>query len=170
MLEEAGAKQARALVAATPSDSDNVFITLSVMEQNPKIAVHARGETREGNRRLHLAGAHQVISPHQLGGKRIANAIVRPSVVDFIDLSSPGAGNEIDLEQIVLGPGCSAAGITLRNLPENGVKVSVVAIKRGAEATRLKPGADEVLEAGDHVVVIGDRENLSRFAGLAKSS
>lgn len=168
-LRAAGTDRARAIVAAAANDSDNVFITLSAIELNPKISVHARGETPEGARRLHLAGAHQVISPHQLGGRRIANAIVRPAVVDFIELSAPGAGTEIELEEIVLAPGCKVAQIALRDLPGRGVRVAVVAIKRGTEPTRMKPVADDVLEVGDHVVVIGDRENLSRLAALAAS-
>jgi voltage-gated potassium channel len=108
-----------------------------------------------------------VISPHQLGGRRIANAILRPAVVDFIDLSTPGVGTDIDLEEVVLAPESTAVNLALRDLRNKGIDVSVVAIKRGTEPTRLAPRADDVLAAGDHVVVIGDPESLSRFATLA---
>jgi voltage-gated potassium channel len=170
VLREAGIERARAIVAATPSDADNVFIALSSRELNPEIAIHARAETEAGRRRLRLAGATQVIALHGIGGQRIANAIVRPAVVDFIELSQPGGGVPIDLEEVVIGEGCQLATCRLRDLPERGLRVSVVAIKRAGEATILSPGADAELRPGDHVVVVGDQTNMRRLAGLAEAS
>jgi len=167
VLAAAGLDRALALVAATPSDSDNVFIALSAREANPEISIHSRAETPAGIRRLKLSGATQVISPHQIGGQRIANAILRPGVVEFLELSTPGHGPEIDLEEVVLVAGASVENASLRELPERDVRVSVVAIKRGDEPLRLSPGPTDVLRAGDRVVAVGDRENLRRLAALA---
>ena len=169
MLERAGVARAAAVVAATASDADNVFIALSARELNPRVAVHARAETPMGVRRLRQAGAGQVVSPHQLGGQRIANAIVRPAVVEFIELTTPGSGEEVDLEEVRLEPGCKLVGVTLDALPERGVRVSVVAIK-GDGPLRMNPGARDTLRAGDRVIVVGDRENLGRLADLAQGS
>jgi voltage-gated potassium channel len=166
-LALAGIERARALVAAIGSDADNVFIALSAREHNPALRIHARAETTEGVRRLRQAGASQVISPHQLGGVRIANAIVRPGVVEFLELSDVGTAREIDLEEVRLGERSAACGVRLRELAERGVRVSVVAIKRGDEALRLQPGPDDELCAGDRVVALGDRENLAKLAALA---
>ena len=168
-LALAGITRARALVAAIGSDADNVFIALSAREHNAALRIHARAETSEGVRRLRQAGASQVISPHQLGGVRIANAIVRPGVVEFLELSDVGTAREIDLEEVRLGEGAAACGVRLRDLAARGVKVSVVAIKRGDEALRLQPGPDDELCAGDRVVALGDRESLARLAALAES-
>jgi voltage-gated potassium channel len=168
VLREAGIERARAIVVATPSDADNVFIALSARELNPHVDIHARGETEAGRRRLRLAGAAQVIALHGIGGQRIAQAILRPTVVDFLELSQPGGGAPIDLEELALGEGCALAGATLRDLRARGIRLSVVAIKRAGQQTLLNPDADATLEAGDHVVVVGDRENLQRFAGLAE--
>jgi voltage-gated potassium channel len=166
-LGAAGIVWARALVAAIGSDADNVFIALSAREHNPALQIHARAETAEGSRRLRQAGASQVISPHQLGGARIANAIVRPGVVEFLELSDVGTAREVDLEEVRLGARSGVCGLRLRELAERGVRVWVVAIKRGEEALRLQPGPDEELCAGDRVVALGDRENLARLAALA---
>jgi len=169
ILERAGIEHAQAVVTATPSDPDNVYIALAARELNPQIAIHARGETDQGMRRMRLAGAEQVISLHRLGGQRIANAIVRPAVVDFIELSAPGADAPIDLEEVVLEPGCHLADVVLRDLRQHGVKLQVVAIKRLGLRTLLNPGSEDVLRVGDHIVVVGDRENLRRLASLAES-
>jgi voltage-gated potassium channel len=168
VLRQAGIERAATLVVAMPSDPDNVFVALSARELNPEIAVHARAESAPGVRRLHLAGAGQVISIHRLGGQRIANAIVRPAVVDFIELASPGGGAPIDLEEVVLSEGCAIDQVPLRDLPQRGVRVAVVAIKRGGQPTTLIPRGDDVLQAGDHVVVVGDRENVRNLALLAE--
>jgi voltage-gated potassium channel len=169
-LAEAGIERARALVAATPSDSDNVFISLSAREANPPILIHARAETRAGVRRLRLSGANQVISPHRLGGERIANAIVRPGVVEFLELSTPGDGADVDLEEIVLWADSVLVNTPLGDLSTHGLRATVVAIKREDEPLRLKPGPTEVLRAGDRVVVVGDHEDLNRLGELAAPS
>jgi len=49
-LDHAGVERAAAIVVATPSDSDNVFITLSARERNPRIRIHARAESEAGAR------------------------------------------------------------------------------------------------------------------------
>lgn len=170
VLRRAGIERARAIVTATPSDPDNVFVALSARELNPEISVHARGETAPGIRRLRLAGADQVISIHHLGGRRIANAIVRPAVVDFLELSSPGVGAPIDLEEVVLGTGSGLAGGRVCDLAERGVHVAVIAIRREGEPIRLQPGPDDLLQTGDHVVVVGDRDNVRRLGALAVES
>lgn len=167
ILGRAGVERAAAVVAATPSDADNVYIALAAREAHPGIAVHARGQSEAGIRYLRLAGATQVVSPYQLGGRRIAQAIVRPAVVDFIELASPGTGGEIDLEQIAIHPGCRVCGLPLRELPQHGVRVSVVAIKRADRASLIRPTAGDTIEAGDILVVVGDPENLGRLAELA---
>ncbi len=170
VLRQAGIERATALVAAMPSDPDNVFVALSARELNPRIAIHARAESAPGVRRLRLAGAEQVISIHSLGGQRIANAILRPAVVDFIELASPGGGAPIDLEEVVLSEGCGIDSTPLRDLPGRGVRIAVVAIKRAGQPTTLIPSADDVLHAGDHVVVVGDRENVRNLALLAEGA
>lgn len=167
VLRAAGIERARSIVTVIPSDPDNVFVTLSARELNPEIRVHARGDNEAGVRRLRLAGADQVISIHQIGGQRIANAIMRPAVVDFIELAAPGAGAPIDLEEVVLSASSDLAECRVSELANRGVHISVVAIKRSGERTRLAPGPEEALRAGDHVVVVGDRDAVRKLSELA---
>ena len=168
-LLSAGLMKSRALVLALQSESDNVFITLAVRELHPDLPIHARAETETGIRRLGLAGAAQVVSPFQVGGLRIANKIVRPAVVDFIELSGSRSGENIVLEQVQLMEGCKLHGIRLSDLPKHGVKVLVVAIKSSAGETRINPGREDQILAGDHIVVVGDSGNLEQLALLSMS-
>lgn len=164
VLERAGVARARAVVIATPSDPDNVFITLSVREKNPDVRIHARGETEPGLRRLRLAGADQVISAYQMGGMRVAASILRPSVVDFLEISTPGRGETIDLEELRIDPGAHIAGTTIEELERAHGRVRVVAVRPSGGAIRLIPEPDTKLAEGDLLVVIGDRESLERLA------
>jgi voltage-gated potassium channel len=167
ILGEAGVKRARALVAATGSEAVNVFIVLAAREENREIAIYARAETEAGARRLRSAGASQVVSPYQLAGLRLAHAIVRPAVVDFMELAAPGLGAEIDLEEVVIAAGSALAGRAIDALAGLGVRVSVVAIRRGREPLRVNPNVQTVFEPADRVVVVGDRENVTKLAELA---
>jgi voltage-gated potassium channel len=168
VLAEAGIARARAIVVATGSDADNVFIALSAREANPRIGIHARGESEAGIRRLQLAGATQVVSPYHLGGQRIAHAVARPSVVDFITLADrAGARADISLEEVCVGKGSQIEACRLRELPARGLQLHVVAIKRDGEPTRFQPDGEDELRPGDRVVVVGDAENLRRIADLA---
>lgn len=164
VLEKAGLARARAVVVATPSDPDNVFITLSAREKNPQLRIHARGETEAGLRRLRLAGADQAISAYQMGGLRVAASILRPSVVDFLEISTPGRGETIDLEEVRLDPQARIAGATIERLERAHARVRVVAVKRAGEAIQLIPEPGTILGGGDLLVVIGDRQSLEGLA------
>lgn len=169
VLERAGIARARAIVAATGSEAVNVFIALAAREANPHVAIHARAETASGARRLRTAGARSVVSPHALGGERLAQAILRPAVVDFMQLSAPGSGTEIDLEEVVVAAKSPLAGVRIDELAGRGVRVSVVAIKRPDAPLAINPGAGAALEVGDRIVVIGDRDSVRLLADLATS-
>jgi len=170
VLARAAIDRASAIVAAIDNDSDNVFIALSAHEINPDIAIHARAETDAGIHRLQMSGASQIISPHRLGGQRVANAIVRPGVVEFLELSAPGDGAEVDLEEIVLSPGSRLVDTALKDLTSLDLAVAVIAIKRGSENLKIRPGEDEILREGDRVVVVGDHDALGRLADMASTN
>jgi voltage-gated potassium channel len=166
-LVRAGVPKARAIVAATSSDADNVFITLAARELNPAIRIYARGETDAAARRLERAGACSVTSPFRIGGQRVAASILRPSVVDFLEIGRPRQGSEVDLEEVRVAPGSSLVGRSVRQLEADAPGVRIVALRRAGEAMLLAPLAETAIEDGDHVVVIGARAPLLRLAESA---
>ncbi|MFZ0887034.1 MAG: potassium channel protein [Candidatus Binataceae bacterium] len=166
VLEHAQIRRARAIVIATASDADNVYITLSAREKNPPIRIHARGESEAGLRRLKLAGADQAISAYQWGGMRMASSIIRPSVVDFLELAAPGRGDEVDLEQIMIAPGSSVVGKTIRSVEAESPRLRIVALKRRPDAILLIPDPATTIAAEDSLVVIGERAYLKKLTAL----
>jgi voltage-gated potassium channel len=167
VLERAGIRRARAIVVATPSDPDNVFITLSAREKNPAVRIHARAETEAGLRRMQLAGAHQALSAYHSGGLRMAASILRPSVVDFLELSRPGHHEEMALEEVRVDTGAALAGRTIADVEQTEPRLRVVALTRATDPIRIVPERTTQLAAGDLLVVIGERDGLARLAQAA---
>jgi voltage-gated potassium channel len=164
VLEQAGIEHARAIVVGTGSDPDNVYITLSARERNPEIRIHARGETDVAIRRLELAGANQVVSAYKMGGRALAASILRPAVVDFLEIARPRIGPAVELEELVIAAGCSLEGRSIDQIERELRRVRIVALKRGDAPIELVPQPDTNLIADDHLVVIGDSESLASIA------
>ena len=164
VLDDAGVSAARAIIVATGSDADNVYITLSAREKNPKILIYARGDSDAGLRRLKLAGADQVVAAYQWAGMRIAASIVRPSVVDFLQLSVPGRESEVDLEEIKVSPASPAAGMSIAAVEQQNPRLRIVAMKRNDQPLEMIPAPGTKIEPGDLLVVIGESDSLKRLA------
>ncbi|MBW2294294.1 MAG: potassium channel protein [Deltaproteobacteria bacterium] len=166
-LIAAGIHRADAIVVGTSTDATSVFITLSARELNPEIRIHARGESDSAIRRLTRAGANFVTSPYQMGGLRTAASILRPSVVDFLDLSHPKSRTEIDLEEVRVEPGSEVLNRTVGELEADYTQLRIIALKRSDQTIELVPDANVSVLSGDHMVVIGEREQL---LGLARQA
>ena len=87
VLRAAGIERARGLITVAPSDEDNVFITLSARALNPNLFIVARSIMEDNENKLRVAGANRVMSPYVMGGKRMATAVLRPNVLDFLELA-----------------------------------------------------------------------------------
>lgn len=167
VLQRAGIGRARAIVIATSSDADNVYITLAAREQNPALEIHARGESEGALRRLVQAGATRAVSAHQMGGLRIAHSLLRPSVVEFVEITHPRVGEEVDLEEVRIAPGSPSIGLTVRALEQRVARLRVVGLKRGDDRMQLVPEETLELAAGDLLIVIGERASVEQIAELS---
>ena len=169
VLESAGIRSASDIVVATASDPDNVFISLTARGRNSAIRIHARAETEAGLRHLKLAGADGAISSYQFSAYRIAAAIARPSVVDFLTLVMPGRGDDVSLEEVKVQPRSSLIGTTIGVIERANLRLRIVGLKRGADPIAIIPDEQTVIEAEDLIVVIGARGSLDRLAESAAS-
>ena len=164
VLVRAGIEFARDIVVATASDPDNVYISLSARNKNSAIRIHARAESAIGLKHLQLAGVDQAISSYQWSAVRIANAIARPSVVDFLNLILPGRGEEIGLEEVTIPQRSTLAGKTIAGLERENERIRVVALKRKDTPISLVPGPETQIREGDLLIAIGSRANLRLLA------
>jgi voltage-gated potassium channel len=165
VLKEAGILRARGLVAAAGSDADNVFVTLSARGLRPDIFITARANAQESEFKLRRAGADRTIYPHVLGGRRLAMLALRPLVVDFVDTALESRGKELVLENIGVGPGSPVVGKTCKEGQRCGNGAVILAVRK-KDGTLFTTLSDEILlELGDQLIVIGNREQLRDLEG-----
>jgi voltage-gated potassium channel len=168
VLRRAGVERARALVAVLPSDADNLYITMSARLLNAKLFIVARAEGEEAEQKLLRAGADRVVAPYSIGGNKVAQAVLRPTVVEFVELATRTEHLELQLEQTEVLARSPLVGTTLtgsRLRAELGL--IIVAIKKRHGAMIYTPAPDTVLEAGDTLVALGKRSQLDQLEQLA---
>lgn len=164
VLRHAGIERARGLLTAVQSDAGNVYITLSARALNPKLFIVARAATTEAEHKLTIAGANRVISPYVLGGRSMAGHALRPAVMDFLDVLVHSDDLEMWLEEIVVKPGTALDGtpIGAAGLRESA-GVAILAVRHAGGRMLINPSVDEVLHAGDTLIMLGRRAELDRI-------
>lgn len=168
VLLRAGLPHARALVAAVGSDADNLFITMSARLLSERLPIIARAEDETAAAKLRRAGATRVVAPHVIGGALVAQAILRPSVLDFIEVATRTEHIELQLEEVAIAAGAELAGRTLGDCAlRTRHNVIVVAIEKPGRPTAFNPPDDAMLDAGDTLVMLGHRERLDEVERLA---
>jgi len=120
-------ERAKGLFACVSQDAENVYITLSSRQFNPNLTIIARADRPESVTKLERAGANRVLTPHQIGGKRIAQVMLRPTVTDFMDLATQG--HNLQMEEIAVRPGSEMVG---KNLITSGIRPRFIPIGKTA--------------------------------------
>jgi voltage-gated potassium channel len=169
VLHQAGVERARSLITVAPTDADNIFITLTGRSLNPKLYIVARSAREEDEHKLRRAGADRVVSPYVIGARRIAAAVYRPAVVDFLEIHSHGAERELEMDQIPIAPAASYAGKPLR---ECGIReqtgCTVLALRSPDGRFESNPGPDSVLQPGDSMIVLGTMAQIDKLQRLGR--
>ena len=160
VLKEAGIERAYGLVSAVGSDTDNTFITLSAREERPDLFIEARSSNPESESKLRRAGADRVISPHAIGGRRMAMLALRPTVVDFIDTVAYGRGRELQMETVDV---VSGSPLISQTMGQAKARAGITALARRKEDGTLiaNPPDESVIEEGDRLIVIGTKQRLA---------
>lgn len=167
VLSAAGVKQAAGLITVAPTDEENVFITLSARALNPKLYIVARSIMEENEGKLRMAGADRVMSPYVMGGRRMATAVIRPNVLDFLELALHTDEVQMMIEEMTIHPGSCFVGMSLKDADlRQHTGVTVIGIKRQNGKVIANPHGEEILSAGDVLIVLGLREELDNAEHL----
>lgn len=165
VLEEAGVRRARCLLAASDSDSGNTYITLTAKAMNPDLFVVARAGLPANEDKLRRAGADRVISPYLIGGRRMALSALQPTMVDFMDTLIRGRRGEQIMVELEVTPDSALVGTSLREALSLSRGVTVLGLHRkSGGGVTVGPRLDEVLEIGDRLMLLGDEEDLERLS------
>lgn len=167
-LRKAGIDRAKALITVVGSDADNLYITLSARLLNPSLLIVARAEEEEAEAKLRKVGANKVISPYLAGGHRAVQAVLRPSVLHFMEMATRPEFLDLQLEEVKVEAGSRLAGVLLRDSRlSREYGVIVVGIVRPTGDVLYSPQGDVTIEAGATLVAIGQRKQLDQVEALA---
>jgi voltage-gated potassium channel len=166
VLERAGVRRAKGLIATTGNDASNMFIVLSAKVLNPKLYVVSRAVDEASVAKLLRAGANRAISPYAIGGRRLAHLITSPNAVDFFETALRRGNEALAIEEILIGEQSPASGRALETLklPET-TGATLLAVVRDGQAN-VNPGGAFALRAGDYVLALGTREVLKHLERL----
>jgi voltage-gated potassium channel len=165
-LHKANIEHAKGLIAVVSSDADNVYTILSAKGINPKLFVLARSSGSEGSEtKMIRAGADKVISPYYIGACRMAQLLVRPTVIDFIDLAVNAGELGLRIEELNVS---EKAKFINQSLLDSNIRkdfdLIVVAIKRQQGEMLFNPNINTMILPGDILVVLGEHDNIDKFA------
>jgi voltage-gated potassium channel len=170
VLKRAGVDRARALLALAASDADNLYITMSARLLNEKLFIVARSGDEEAEKKLLRGGASRVILPYVIGGQRVAQTILRPSVMDFIELATRSEHMELQIEQTQVEVGSTLAGRAIKDTTiRQELGIIIVAVKKADDKMTFNPEGTVVIEPGDTLITLGHRQQLDRLESLARA-
>jgi len=169
LLKSVGIEKAKGLISVLDSDAQNLYVVLSARGLNKDLFIVSRANEEGSDYKLTRAGADKVVSPYHIGGVRIAHTILKPTVVDFLELTAKAGNMEIQIEEVVVEEASSLAGKTIKEADIRAKNwVVIVALKKENGKILFNPRANVRIEAGDKVAVIGEPDNFSQFEKMAK--
>jgi len=166
-LEKAGISRARGLLSVLGSDPDNVFVVLISKQLNPRLFVVARANQEMAKKTLESAGADKVISPYDLGARRMAHAILRPTVIHFLEMAFADEETDINFEELPVAADCKLINTTLMDSKiHKNLDVLIIAIKKSDGRMEFNPKPDSIIEEGDTIITVGQDANLKALECL----
>ena len=168
-LEKAGIARAKGLLSVLGSDPNNVFVVLISKQLNPDVFVVARANQNMSKKTLESAGADKVISPYDLGARRMAHAILRPTVINFLEMAFADQETDINFEEIPVSANCKLINTTLmESIIRQNLDLLIIAIKKSNGTMEFNPKPDSIIQEGDTIITMGQKANLKELECLLK--
>lgn len=166
-LQAARVERAAGIVCALPDDTANTFIALSARGLNDKISIVSRAANPGSEEKMKRAGAHMVISPYVICGRRLATAATHPLVLEFLEVVMHSPGVDLRVEQVSITEGSRLVGTTLGGSDIRRISgAMVLALKQDGKLI-TNPPTEMVFKEGDVLIALGTDEELQKLAQLA---
>lgn len=165
VLEQAGIYEARALIATTPNDADNVFVVLTARSMNPGLTVISRASEIGSQMKLKRAGATNVIMPERIGGQRMAKLVHQPDVVEFLEYILLQKTQDVSLEEI----SCRTLAQQFVGKSIHDLKVremsgaNIIGIKTGGARYIFNPDPKMIVSRNDQLFVLGSPGQIKKM-------
>ena len=176
-LVQAGIERSAGVIAALTDDKDNLYVTLSAYQlvhtrphQGP-FRIVAKAVDPSAREKLLAAGATNVVAPSEIGGMRMVSEMIRPAVVEFLDLMLRDPKKNLRIEEVVIPEDSSLIGATLRETTiRKHTRAMVIAIRLAGSPPRYEynPGPDLMIEKGSIIIVLAESAEMNKLrAGIA---
>lgn len=164
VLREVGIDRAKGLIATLASDADNLFLILTARTLNSKIQLTARIAEQSSEEKLRRAGADFVFAPYNSTGHRMAQALLKPHVQQFIDFTTTNLDVKVNIEQVRVSARSAYVDSTIAGMQiRSEMGVIVLAIRKADGKMLFNPPADARIAVGDHLIVMGQEEGLQKL-------
>jgi voltage-gated potassium channel len=166
-LRAAGVMRAKGLIASLAGDAENLFIILSAKSLNPNLTVVTRASEEEAEVKLRRAGADTVFTPYTIVGHRLAQALVKPHLTEFLNFATTDVGPHVMLEQMLLAPKSELASKTFSEIQQHCPSgIIPLAIRRAGGQMMFNPAPETLVSAGDYLIAIGEKPGLEKLEHL----
>jgi voltage-gated potassium channel len=163
-LVKAGIERASNLIATLGTDADNVFLVLLAKGLNPKIYVVARASQNASKKPLITAGADVVVSPFDIGARRMAHAILRPGVIRFLEHAFADESTDIHIEEIPVSASSKLIDVTLQDsLIRQKYNLIILSIIKKDGDMIFNPSANTTIGADQKVIAVGSISSLRKL-------
>ena len=165
-LRDVGIMRATGLIATLATDADNLFLVISARTLNADLKISARVAEMTSEDKFRRAGAEFVFAPYDITGNRMAEALIRPHVYQFIDFTTRPSdiGLDVALEQVTVPGSSELVGQSLRDLQlRRELGVIVLAIRKPDGNMLFNPPAEAELAGGDCLIVLGEQDSLRKL-------
>jgi voltage-gated potassium channel len=167
VLREVGIDRAKGLIATLASDADNLFLILTARTLNSKIQLSARVAEQSSEEKLRRAGADFVFAPYNSTGHRMAQALLKPHVQQFIDFTTQNLDVQVNIEQVRVSSRSSFVDATIAGMQlRSEMGVIILAIRKASGPMVFNPPADSRISIGDHLIVMGQPNDLKKVEQL----
>ena len=165
VLKLASIGKAHSLITVTDSDPENLFVTISARQLNSQLHIVSLASSEEAQNKMLRAGANRVILPYKLGALQLAQAALRPNVVDFIEIATKTSSLDIEIEELVVQPTSPLSGKPLKEAPilrDLGLIVIGIRCEAGGRM-EFNPSAETVIHSGDTLIALGKTDALKQI-------
>lgn len=162
VLRAAHVGRASALIMSL-DDPSNAVVALTARSISPNLRIVSRVTDAAWRERLLRAGASHVVPVYESIGASLTATALDAEVVGVL----PIPGTDMRVEELEVGLGSAAEGHDLRSLGTVDDDIHVLGVRRDTQLRRW-PEADEVLQAGDMLVVLGTAAGLARLTQLVR--
>lgn len=155
-LRALGIRNFDVVVVAIGEDIQSSILTTLILKEIGVETIIVKAQNELHGKVLNKIGADKVIYPERDMGMRVAHHLISPNILDYIEISEDYSILEMKVSQEMIG----------KNLKELDVRArfgcNVMAVKRGTKMN-ISPNADDRLEEGDVLVIVGETGNLTKL-------